>query len=283
MSLKTFIDLFAGIGGFHEALSSLGGTCLLACDNNAQAKQTYLANHKTSTYVFHDDITTLTAKQIPDFDILCAGFPCQPFSNAGKQLGFNDTRGTLFFEVERILKEKTPNAFILENVRGLLTHDSGKTFKVIEQAIKNLGYSFFYKVLKASDYGVPQHRPRLYMVGFKDTTIDFTFPKPIPLTTTMSTILGGTCDVRIGKTLRVGGRNSPFEDRHNWDGYKVNGNWQRLTVKQAAQMQGLPTTFLFPVTDAQAMKQLGNSVAVPVVKAIYQQMLNIDQPKTTNE
>ena len=272
----TFIDLFAGIGGFHLAFHNLGCECVFVSEWDEPARKTYKANYqKISPKIFEDeehlfvgDITKIDAKDIPDFDILTAGFPCQPFSQAGLKKGFNETRGTLFFDVARIIKEKSPKAFFLENVRGLLTHDGGKTFETIKKVItEELGYSFFYKVVKASDFGVPQHRPRLYMVGFRNRTIEYQFPDPIPLKVTMSDVWGGKVDRKIGFTLRVGGRHSGVNDRRNWDCYIVDGVERHMTPKEGLKMQGFPDDFEFPVSEAQAMKQLGNSVAVPAIQA----------------
>lgn len=280
--MTTFIDLFAGIGGFHIALNNLGAQCVFVSEWDKFARQTYQANfEKTDPQLFVEpdktfvgDITKINSSDIPDFDIICAGFPCQPFSNAGQRKGFQDTRGTLFFDVARIIHEKQPQAFILENVRGLLSHNNGDTFQTIQQTLtKDLGYSFHYKVLKASDYGVPQHRPRLFMVGFKESSIEFNFPEPVSLQLTMSDIFGGTVPRDIGFTLRVGGRGSPITDRRNWDSYLVDGEVKRLGVKEGLQLQGFPKDFTFPVSERQAMKQLGNSVAIPVVQAIAKQVL----------
>lgn len=274
----TFIDLFAGIGGFHLAASNLGGKCVFASEFDDSARQTYQTNflkHNKDLFYsgnFAGDITKVDEKDIPDFDFLFAGFPCQPFSQAGFKKGFNETRGTLFFDIASIIREKQPKAFFLENVRGLLKHDDEKTFKTIKKILKKLGYSFFYKIVKASDFGLPQHRPRLFMVGFKDKSIDFKFPEAIKLTMTMADIWNGKCPKEIGYTLRVGGRGSSIDDRRNWDAYLVDGEIKQLGVKEGKKMQGLPQDFLFPVSSTQAMKQLGNSVAVPAIKAVIKQM-----------
>ena len=273
-----FIDLFAGIGGFHYALHKEGAVCVASAEIDTAARKTYEANFKTinpelfSNNLFYENVTTVDEKHLPDFDLLCAGFPCQSFSNMGHGKGFDDTRGTLFFDVVRILKEKKPKVIILENVRGLLTNNSGKTFKVIQKSLDKLGYNIFYKVLRAKDYGVPQERPRLYIVGFLDSTINFKFPLPTKLKLTMSDIFGKKCNKVVGYTLRVGGRKSPFGDRHAWDQYLVNGKQTTLMPEQAKLMQGFPKSFKLPVTETQAMKQLGNSVAIPVVRAIYKEI-----------
>jgi len=286
MSSKiTFIDLFAGIGGFHTALHNLGAECVFVSEWNEPARQTYRANYeKISPKIFAPenidktfvgDITKVDPRDIPDFDIITGGFPCQPFSQAGHKKGFDDTRGTLFFDIARIIKEKQPEAFFLENVRGLLKHDGGKTFDTIKKVLtEELGYSFYYKIIKASDYGVPQHRPRLFMVGFKDNSIKFEFPEPRELKMKMKDVFEAKeVNREIGFTLRVGGRGSGLDDRRNWDTYLVDGEVKRLTPKEGLRLQGFPDSFKFPVSETQAMKQLGNSVAVPAIQATAEQIV----------
>ncbi len=278
-----FIDLFAGIGGFHIAFHNAGGECVFVSEWDEPAQKTYRHNfYNMSPEVFHSnnfvgDITEVDSKDIPDFDILTAGFPCQPFSQAGFKKGFTETRGTLFFDIVKIIDEKKPKAFFLENVRHLYKHDDGKTFETIKRIItKELGYSFFTQIVKASDFGMPQHRPRLFMVGFRDKTIDFKFPKPLKeLKYNMSDVLGGTCDKEIGYTLRIGGRGSKITDRRNWDAYRVGGKIVQLGPKEGLKMQGFPEWFEFPhnLSSAQAMKQLGNSVAVPAIQATAEEIV----------
>lgn len=274
------IDLFAGIGGFHLAFHNLGAECVWASEWDKHARTTYEANYKRispelfENNHFAEDITKVDEKTIPDFDILTGGFPCQPFSNAGFKKGFEDTRGTLFFDIVRILKAKRPKAFFIENVSHLMRHDGGKTFARMKEVIEEeLGYSFKAKIINAADYGVPQARKRLYMVGFADKSIEFDFPEPQPLKVTMSDIFEGECTRKVGYTLRVGGRTSPITDRRNWDGYIVNGEVRRLTPKEGKRMMGFPDDFKFPVTNVQAMKQLGNSVAVPAIQATAQKII----------
>lgn len=283
------IDLFAGIGGFHQAFENLGAKTVFASEWDKFARKTYQANfEKTSPELFENgnfagDITKVDPLDIPDFDILTGGFPCQPFSNAGKKAGFEDTRGTLFFNIAEILKEKKPKAFFIENVRGLLTHDSGKTFEVIKNTIDQLGYSFHYKVIKASDFNVPQHRPRLFMVGFRKDIDDssFSFPDPVELTLTIGKALGGKVttpagvEKKIGFTLRVGGRRSGVHDRRNWDCYLVDGVERSITLEEAKILQGFPVTYVLPVSETQAFKQLGNSVAVPAIQATGNKIIEI--------
>ena len=283
-----FVDLFAGIGGFHLALKSLGMKCVFTSEIDEFARKTYASNfsekYLLDKNLFAGDIWKVDFKKIPDFDILCAGFPCQPFSQAGHKKGFKDNKdGNLFFSIEQIIKIKKPKAFFLENVRHLKNHDQGRTFKTIYKTLQNLNYTFDYKVIKASDFGLPQHRPRIYMVGFYKPALknmfkelSFTFPREITLKKTVSDIFGGFVSTdltgkkerKIGFTLRVGGGRSPINDRRNWDGYIVDKKVVRINSEQGRQMMGFPRSFKMPVSENQAMKQLGNSVAVNVVKAI---------------
>jgi DNA (cytosine-5)-methyltransferase 1 len=286
MSNVKFIDLFAGIGGFHIALSDLGAECVFASEIDEFARQTYLLNHSSSCPVlrssegFAKDITEVEYASLPDFDVLCAGFPCQPFSQVGKGLGFADTRnnnrGNLFFEILEILQTKRPAAFFLENVRHIKNHDNGETFRVIQDSLESIGYSFHWKVVKASDHGLPQHRPRVFMVGFRDEKTelsDFEFPDREPLSLTMSDVLGGDCPRDVGFTLRVGGRGSAITDRRNWDSYLLNGETVRIDSLHGLRMMGFPEDFEFPVSETQAMKQLGNSVAVPAIRATAKNLI----------
>lgn len=283
MQSYKFIDLFAGIGGFHLAFHDLGARCVFASEWDNPARETYRHNfYRLSPEIFDGknfagDITKVDASVIPDFDILAAGFPCQPFSQAGLKKGFNETRGTLFFDIVRIIEEKKPKAFFLENVRNLYAHDHGNTFKVIEHVLKEeLGYSFYTKIIKASDFGLPQHRPRLFMVGFRNKSTTFEWPETSnKLKYTMSDILGGKCNREIGFTLRVGGRGSGINDRRNWDSYLVNNRVVRIGPKEGLKMQGFPDWFNFPkeVSETQSMKQLGNSVAVPAVRAVAKKII----------
>lgn len=267
-----FIDLFAGIGGFHLAFHKAGAECVFASEWDQDARLTYEANFKNiSPRLFKGDrfvgdISKVKRSSIPDFDILTAGFPCQPFSQVGQGKGFKDARGTLFFDIAGIIRYKKPQAFFLENVQGLYTHDNGKTFKTIERILtEELGYSFFHKKVRASDHGLPQHRPRIFMIGFRDQSLDFEFPETRELKFNMSEVMQGKVDREVGLTLRVGGKASPIGDRRNWDGYIVDGRPRRLTPTEAKKMQGFPANFRFPVNDSTAMKQLGNSVAVSAI------------------
>ena len=281
-----FIDLFAGIGGFHLAFHKSGAECVFASENDPFARKTYETNFKKLSPeifdqdLFNDDIKNIEPQDVPDHDILCAGFPCQPFSQAGHKRGFNEdreARGNMFFYISDILQEKRPKAFFLENVRHLENHDDGRTFDTIKQILKNdLKYKIFYKVVKATDYGLPQHRPRIFIVGFREEDeyeSDFEFPEKKKLKFTMSDVWKGECSREIGFTLRVGGKGSGINDRRNWDAYLVDGEIKRLGVEEGKRMMGFPSTYKFPVSKVQAMKQLGNSVAVDAVQAVAKQII----------
>ena len=301
----TFIDLFAGIGGFHLAMHQLGGKCVFASEIDPYARKTYIHNFQHISPqlfkedLFNKDIRTVVPDEIPNFDLLCGGFPCQPFSQAGYKRGFDDVhnseRGNLFFNIADILEAKQPKAYFLENVRGLINHNKGETFREIQKIIeRDLNYSLYYQVVKASDYGLPQLRPRTFIIGFRDESFfkEFTFPSKLPLKFNMSDVWGGNCSREIGFTLRVGGRGSNINDRRNWDSYLVDGEVRQLSYVEARKMQGFPNSFEFPVSPTQAIKQLGNSVAVDAVRAVgknvvsYMNSLNsnpINMKKTKNK
>lgn len=162
----TFLDLFSGIGGFRIGLERAGFKSIGYCDNDKYANKLYKAYFNTEKELFFDDIRKINTEYLPDFDILCAGFPCQSFSIAGKRRGFEDTRGTMFFEVARILSDKRPRYFILENVKGLLSHEKGKTFQTILKILSDLGYSIQWQLLNSKFFNVPQNRERVYIVGY---------------------------------------------------------------------------------------------------------------------
>ena len=212
----SFIDLFAGIGGIRLGFESVGGHCVFSSEFDENACKMYEANFGEHPY---GDITKIDTKDIPDFDILLGGFPCQAFSIIGKKEGFeNETCGTLFFEIERILKEKNPKAFMLENVRNLTTHDHGNTFRVIRSHLEALGYKVYAKVLNALDFGVPQKRERIIIVGFKDDVL-FSFPEPVEDSErkTLKDVLETEVDrkyyvkeeVRESRIMRLKNRNYP--------------------------------------------------------------------------
>ena len=328
-----FIDLFCGIGGFRLALERLGAKCVFSSDIDVFAQQTYFDNFGEKPF---GDITQIEAKDIPSFDILTAGFPCQPFSYASLCKGFEDqTRGTLFFDVCRILAYHRPKMFFLENVKGLVSHNGGNTIKVILDNLKKLGYDVHWKVLSSLDFGLPQKRERWYCVGF-DKKVNFEFPQPLAISPTLRDIVDLNDDnpaLKLSKfehdriqyhfahcheEERVQHDNSKYAPNTKKGKYgvysfqKPDGSlrfhvgdaaktqiqeafyacldtyaptiiagrtpklWdidRKLSVLEAKRLQGFPDNFKFTVSDNQAYKQLGNSVSVPVIERIAQNMI----------
>lgn len=305
----TFIDLFAGIGGIRKGFEAAGGKCVFTSEWDKHAQKTYAVNF-TIDHPIAGDITQVHTDDIPDFDVLCAGFPCQPFSQAGYKKGFldeKDNRGNMFFEIVRILKAKRPKAFMLENVKNLHTHDKGNTFKVIIKTLtEELGYRIWYKVIDAQHF-LPQHRERIFIVGFrKDVPFswdDLNLP-PKGLSR-MGDVLQPDNEVddkyilsdrlweylqgHAAKHKALGngfgfGLVTPddisrtLSARYYKDGSEIlvsRGevkNPRRLTPRECARLMGHGDNFNIPVSDTQAYKQLGNSVAVPVVEAIAKAM-----------
>lgn len=295
-----FIDLFAGIGGIRLGFESVGGHCVFSSEFDEDACKTYEANFGEHP---SGDITKIDAKDIPDFDILLGGFPCQAFSIIGKKEGFaNETCGTLFFDIERILKEKKPAAFMLENVRNLTAHDNGKTFRIIKEHLEKLGYYVYAKVLNALDYGVPQNRERIIIVGFLEN-VDFSFPEPIPESerTILSDILENNVDkkyyvrdaIRESRLARLRDKNypKPYISHENMAGsitphpyssalragasanYILINDERRPTERELLRIQGFPDDYKIVVPYGKIKKQTGNSVAVPVIKAVAREMI----------
>lgn len=299
------IDLFAGIGGIRKGFEIAFGNnidCVMTSEIDKHAIETYKANFGDEN--IYGDIKEIKEEDVPDHDILLAGFPCQPFSQAGLKKGFNDTRGTLFFDIERILIEKQPQAFLLENVKQLKGHDKGHTLKVILEHLNKAGYKTFVKVLAARDFGVPQNRERIFIVGFLDHSINFEFPEPTGIPTKVGDILEHDVDdsftisdklwaghQRRKEANRLKGKgfgyslfdeNSQYTNtisaRYYKDGSEIliaqkGKNPRKLTPREAARLQGFPEDFIIDkVSNAQAYKQFGNSVCVPVIAAVASQM-----------
>lgn len=307
-----FIDLFAGIGGIRLAYQNLGGKCVFSSEWNKFAKKTYEANFGEIPF---GDITKIEAREIPDHDILLAGFPCQPFSIAGvskkkslgRQHGFLDkTQGTLFFDVARIIEYKKPKAFMLENVKNLVSHDKGNTFKVIKSTLEELGYSVHYKVLNGSHF-VPQNRERIIITGFrKDIFYDkenFHFPelperenvfkdildKEVNDKYTLSDNLWNYLQAYKEKHRKKGngfgfgmtdlsGISRTLSARYYKDGSEIlipqkGKNPRRLTPRECARLQGFPESFKIPVSDTQGYRQFGNSVTVPLIQLVAEQVV----------
>ena len=266
-----FIDLFAGIGGFHYGLNKCGGVCVLASEIDNNACESYYKNYGISPV---GDICELKSNEVPQFDLLCAGFPCQSFSNIGTKGGLKDPRGALVFQIIRFLKEHQPKAFILENVKGLLNHDKGRTFNTIRDLLIECGYDVWYKVLEAKDFGVPQIRKRLFIVGIKKQyKIDFHFPEPIGCVKKLCDVLGGNTDREFAFTIRVGGRRSGINSKYNWDCYRVNGETRYITIEECLELQGFPRDFYLAGSQSLKFKQVGNAVPTVIIQAIGEQLI----------
>lgn len=321
----SFVDLFAGIGGFRQAMQSLGGKCFFSSEWDQFSKKSYEANYGEIPY---GDITKIDEKLIPDHDVLCAGFPCQAFSIAGKRRGFEETRGTLFFDVARIIKEKQPKAFFLENVKGIKSHNKGQTLKEILKVLRGVeedGYLNYYvpdpQIINAKDFGVPQNRERIFIVGFRKDVLKegFEYPEPLDIKVTVEDILEkevvsakyylSTTYLQTLKDhkARHAGKGNGFgyeiidpkgtsnaivcggmgRERNLIEDHKITDytpvtnikgevsreNIRRMTPREWARLQGYPDNFIIPVSDAQAFKQFGNSVAVPAIKAVATRLI----------
>jgi DNA (cytosine-5)-methyltransferase 1 len=292
------IDLFAGIGGIRLGFEEYGCENVFSSEWDKEAQKMYEANFGEKPF---GDINLIEPTDIPDHDILLAGFPCQPFSIAGKGLGFADTRGTLFFNIEAILEAKKPKAFLLENVKRLTTHDKGQTFQVILEKLKGLGYTVYHKVFNSLDFGVPQKRDRIYIVGFLDP-IHYEFPTPTGKYQPLSEILQDDNEIPesyfLSERLRekrfaslkkqapmpsiwhenIGGNISalPYSCALRAGGsynYLVVNGVRRLTDREMLRLQGFPDSFIINLPYSQTRKVAGNSVSVPVIKAIAKQMM----------
>lgn len=297
----SFIDLFAGIGGIRLGFESVGGRCIFSSEWDEKAKETYKANFNDIPY---GDITKIDEKSIPNFDILCAGFPCQPFSLAGLKMGFADTRGTLFFDIMRIINYHKPKVVFLENVKNLKNHDNGKTFSVIINSLEESGYKVFYDVLNAKDFGLPQNRERIFIVAFLSKDIYFEFPEKVNSEIKLGYLLEKKVDQKytISDKLWEGHKRrkrehllkgngfgyslfdenskytSTLSARYYKDGSEIlinqkDSNPRKLTPREAARLQGFPDNFVIPVSDHSAYKQFGNSVAVNVIKSIAKEII----------
>ena len=296
-------DLYAGIGGirlgFEQAFEKENVDCVFTSEIDKYAVTTYSANFGNEN--IFGDIRGISETEIPDHDILLAGFPCQSFSVAGLRKGFNDERGQAFFEIERILKAKKPKVFLLENVPNLKGINNGEIFQLILERLNHLGYKVSYEILTGKDFGVPQNRNRIYIVGYLNHDIDFEFPKSLGIETHVSDILERDVDVsyRLSdrrwnhlRTNKIGNRTG-FGCYKIWTGQerytvtlragytshpenllvKTDGNPRLFTERECARLQGFPDTFLIDkVSKSQMHKQLGNSVCVPVIKAIAEQI-----------
>lgn len=292
------LSLFCGCGGLDMGFVKAGYDIVWANDFDKYAVKTYAANFDHQ--VILGDINEIELDSLPDFDVLVGGFPCQPFSMMGSEHGFNDARGTLFFRIaeiirDRIQKDKKPKALILENVRTLKTHDKGNTFKTIKRILEeDLGYKVFCDILNTANFGIPQTRNRTYIVCFSNDTADFTFPKIVKLDKTLQDLLEPSVDNKYFLSEKIlptilsngtGGYQAKSEidlkiarplcatmakmHRACQDNYVTqNGRVRRLTPRECARLQGFSDDFVIPVSDAQAYKQFGNAVTVNVSEAV---------------
>lgn len=299
----TFIDLFAGIGGIRIPFGELNGKCVFSSEWDKAAQTTYIGNFGEIPF---GDITKIKADFIPHHDILLAGFPCQAFSIMGKMKGFEDTRGTMFFEVARILDYHHPKAILLENVKQLVSHDGGKTFKVILETLKNLGYHVKWKILNALDFGVPQKRERVIIVGFLDKNasekFNFDFDK-IPYSLDMilepeenvEASLIASEDIQTKRQKRVEGKSIFYPSiwHENKSGnisvlpyacalrtgasynYLLVNGYRRPTSRELLRLQGFPDNFNIVVSHTEIRKQTGNSVAVPMIRAVASKIVQL--------
>ena len=294
----TTIDLFAGIGGIRLGFEYWGCKNIFSSEIDPHAAKMYKANFGESPF---GDINEFLPSEIPDHDILLAGFPCQPFSIAGKGLGFADTRGTLFFNIHEILKKKMPRAFLLENVKRLKNHNGGRTFGVIKSSLEALGYTIHFDILNTLDFGLPQKRERIYIVGFREK-FDFTFPEKIGNYIPLSEILESEDSIPesyyLSEKIRakryaalkknpeypsiwhenIGGNISPLpyscalRAGGSYNYLVVNGE-RRLTGREMLRLQGFPDSFKINLPYSQVRKIAGNSVSVPVIRLVAEQIL----------
>jgi len=297
-----FIDLFAGIGGMRLAFEGAGGECVFSSEWDKDSQKTYYENFKEKP---SGDITQIHASEIPEFDVLLAGFPCQPFSSIGQRAGFaHETQGTLFYDVLRIIKAKRPASFLLENVMGLVNHDNGNTFNIIKKHLTFEGYEIFYQILDASDYGVPQVRKRIYIIGFEKSRFkgipEFYWPKPSKNKVGIGKYVeSGIEDRSISKHLQKSyiyklddGRPQIIDQDSDFPVKTLVASYhkiQRLTgtfvadgstglrllsENECKAIMGFPKNFKIPVSRTQMYRQMGNSVAVPVVKLVAREMIS---------
>lgn len=308
-----FIDLFAGIGGFRKALEKFDGKCVFSSEWNPDSQLTYERNFGDKPF---GDITKISESSIPAHDILCAGFPCQAFSISGKQKGFEDSRGTLFYDIARIVKYHKPKVLFLENVKNILSHSKGETIKAIHKILDELGYDVHYKLLTANNFGVPQARERVYFICFrKDLSVKFEFPEgsgtPVYLIDFIEDsyrsskqskrkpefnkgiVLKKLSEHRALKPIQIGkvhygGQGdriySPYGHAitlsshgggnfSKTGGYYINGQVRRLTPRECARIMGFPETFKIHETENRAYEQFGNSVVIPVLEAIFKNVV----------
>lgn len=300
-----FIDLFAGIGGIRLPFNELGGECVFTSEWDGPAQKTYNANFG---HIPEGDITQIAPSEIPSHNLLLAGFPCQPFSMAGLKKGFDDTRGTLFFNIAQIISYHQPEVVFLENVKNFRNHDKGRTFETIRDSLEGLGYAVQAKVFNAKEFGVPQNRERIYIIALHTKKVGkaFDFPISPKIKVRLGEILEKHVDPKytISDNLWAGHqrRKKEHQERGNGFGYSLfnanseytstisaryykdgsevlieqkGKNPRKLTPREAARLQGFPDSYKLVCSDTQCYKQFGNSVAVPVIRVLAKQLYPI--------
>jgi len=305
-----FIDLFSGIGGFRLALEKNGCKCVFSSEIDKNAIKNYELNFNETPY---GDIKKIDPKKIPDHDILCGGFPCQPFSLAGQRKGFLDTRGTLFFDIEKIIKEKKPRCVFLENVKGLVNHDNGNTFKTILLKLTKLGYNVFYKVLNSTQFGITKNREIIFIIFFRKKNTHFEFPNPNIKLKSLKKILNNKLSISEGRLSKIALRhvNKHFKNykknktkfdnpvliteiRPNRSSIRSDGispcltakmgtggnnipyiidKKRTLSIRECLRLQGYPDSFKMVGSKSQNYKQIGNSVTVTVVDHLAREII----------
>lgn len=311
--LKVF-STFTGIGGFEIGIHNAWHDLWMRGEIKSYGQPEVVGYSEIDKYAIkvyehhfkgvrnYGDITKIEAESLPDFECLVGGFPCQAFSIAGKRGGFADTRGTLFFDLARILRAKQPRLFVFENVKGLVNHDNGKTFRTIITTLDELGYNCQWQVLNSKNFGVPQNRERIIIIGhLRGTPRPQVLPitgshsqdlkqikggsqgnrvyDPTGISSTLASQAGGqggkTGLYLISKTVRAGGRGSPHGSKQNWDSYEVNGRIRRLTPLECERLQAFPDnwTAVEDTSDTQRYKMCGNAVTTTVIQAIFERIL----------
>lgn len=265
------VDLFCGIGSFHHSAKELGMECVFACDIDESVRKVYKANWGIEPA---GDITTLDFSLIPDHDILCGGFPCQPFSQIGQHRGTDDERGRLVDYIIGILIRHKPKACVLENVPALLTSENGETYAMIVRLLEDAGYKVVSKVLKANNYGIPQMRKRLFIVAIRiDIQKDFIFPEETLNTPTLSEYMGMPFTKNVAYTIRCGGAHGTVGERHNWDTYEFsNGTIYRLNAQDCLKLQGFAADSWNwdGVASTKRSKMVGNTIPTCLSKIVLQ-------------
>ena len=274
--LMKVVDLFCGIGSFHHSAKDLGMECVFACDIDPHVRKVYKANWGLEP---GGDITTLDLQTIPPHDILCGGFPCQPFSQIGQHRGTDDDRGRLVDYIIRILVEKKPKACVLENVPALLTSEGGATYAMIINMLEAAGYKAVSKILKASSYGIPQMRKRLFIVAVRsDITENFVFPDEVDTTPTLSEYMGMPFTKTVAYTIRCGGGHGTVGERHNWDTYEFeDGTHYRLNAQDCLKLQGFSESSWKwdGVTATKRTKMVGNTIPTCLSRAVLQTLQRV--------